>query len=243
MIQAGYFFISSALWFSDCWPAASMSSSSKAKNTGSNGEFLFSVSMSIDDSVSEAIGSDGTATGSCTGSGGAGARDPPVEVDGGGETGGRATGGFFLPHAPVSISAIIATTTTVRLCFIVSAFSLVPLCLSRLYFSLLAGPHPRSRSLGDFAPRSGRRRFAEGERLLRPVRIPVHSSSSDLLQVVAIPIDQENLRLAGSRRRERDVPSIGRERRALVAADAISDRLARRRCHIVEPDVEAGPGL
>jgi hypothetical protein len=24
---------------------------------------------------------------------------------------------------------------------------------------LLAGPHPRSRSLGDFAPRSGRRRF------------------------------------------------------------------------------------
>jgi len=27
-----------------------------------------------------------------------------------------------------------------------------------LHFSLLAGPHPRSLSLGGFAPRSGRRR-------------------------------------------------------------------------------------
>jgi len=78
--------------------------------------------MSIDDNVSEAIGSAGTGTGSCTGSGGAG-RGPPVEVAAGGDTGGRVTGGFFFPHAPVTISAIIAAATTVRRWFIVAAFS------------------------------------------------------------------------------------------------------------------------
>src|SRR3954471_3224586 len=82
--------------------------------------------MSTDDSVSDAIGSEGTATGSCTGSGGAGGRELPVDVAGGGETGGRAPGGFFSPHAPATISATIAITRTVRLCVIVSAFSLLP---------------------------------------------------------------------------------------------------------------------
>src|SRR3954471_14773317 len=177
--------------------------------------------MSIDDSVSEAIGSEGTGTGSRTGSGGVGGREPPAEVEGGGETGGRATGGFFFPHAPVAISAIIATTTTIRLCFIVSAFSLV-CSLFSLRFRLVPLPCAF---------------------LLRPIRIPVHSDPSDLLQVLPVAIDHEDLRLAGSRRRERDVASIRRERRALVAADAVGDRPARRRCHIVDPDVVAGPRL
>src|SRR4051812_44374583 len=118
-----------------------MLSSSRAKNTGWNGEFLFSVSISIDDSVSEAMGSEGTGTGSRTGSGGVGGLEPPAEVAGGGETGGRATGGFFFPHAPVTTSAVNARTTTIRLCFIVSAFS-----LGVLPFAFLTGR--------DFVPRS-----------------------------------------------------------------------------------------
>ena len=79
--------------------------------------------MSVDDSVSDAIGSAGTGTGSFTGSGGPGGRDPPVAPEGAGGVVGRATGGFFFPHALTIISATIATTTTVRLCVIVSAFS------------------------------------------------------------------------------------------------------------------------
>jgi hypothetical protein len=31
-----------------------------------------------------------------------------------------------------------------------------------LHFSMLAGPHPRSLSRGDFAPRSGGRRYRQG---------------------------------------------------------------------------------
>jgi len=89
--------------------------------------------MSVEDSVSEASGSAGTGTGSCTGSGGPGVRDPLFDAAGGGGVGGRATGGFFLPQALTIISAIIATAITVRLCFIFSAlylsFSLVPVAL------------------------------------------------------------------------------------------------------------------
>jgi hypothetical protein len=99
--------------------------------------------MSVDDSVSDTIGSEGTGTASRTGSGGPAGRDPPVDVAGGGAAGGLATGGFFFPHAPTIISATIATTTTVRLCFIVSALylslclSAFSLCLFPFAFSLL----------------------------------------------------------------------------------------------------------
>src|SRR5882672_4210217 len=119
MIHVGYFFISSALWFSDCWPAASITSSSYAKKTGWKGEFLLSVSMSVDDRLSDAIGSAGTGTASRTGSGGPGGRPEVVELVAGGGLVGRATGGFFFPHAPTSASATIIATTTLRLCFIV----------------------------------------------------------------------------------------------------------------------------
>src|SRR6476661_84418 len=94
--------------------------------------------MSVDDRVSDAIGSAGTGTGSRTGSGGAGGREPPVEVTGGGAGIGRVTGGFFLPpHALTASIATIATTTTVRLCFIVSASRSFSFRF-RLHFSLLA---------------------------------------------------------------------------------------------------------
>jgi error-prone DNA polymerase len=43
---------------------------------------------------------------------------------------------------------------------------------NRQHFSALAGPHPRSLSLGDSAPRSGRRRFAESP----SSRAPDHAS-------------------------------------------------------------------
>lgn len=97
--------------------------------------------MSVDDSVSETIGSEGTGTASRTGSGGPGGRDPPVDAAGGGAAGGLATGGFFFPHALTIISATIATTTTVRLCFIVSALYL---SLRRVCMLNARGPHPRS---------------------------------------------------------------------------------------------------
>ena len=90
------------------------------------------MSISVEDKVSDAMGSAGTGTGSRTGSGGPGTRFVE-DVGGGGGGRGRATGGFFFEHALTSISATIATATTVRLCFIVSAFSL---------FSRLAGAHP-----------------------------------------------------------------------------------------------------
>src|SRR6476659_8062883 len=101
--------------------------------------------MSVDDSVSDAIGSAGTGTGSRTGSGGPGGRVVEELGGGGGGRVGRATGGFFFPHALTSISATIATTTTVRLCVIVSAFSLC-LFLSALVTAL--GPHPQALLLG-----------------------------------------------------------------------------------------------
>src|SRR3954470_20686217 len=137
-IQVGYFFISSALLLSACWPAASMSSWSKAKKTGWNGEFLLRVSMSVDDSVSDVMGSAGTGTGSRTGSGGRGGRPPPVEVTGGGGGIGRLTGGFFLPpHALTASSATIARITTQGLCLIV--------CLSSLCFGGASDADPASR--------------------------------------------------------------------------------------------------
>src|SRR6478735_5876678 len=83
--------------------------------------------MSVADSVSEAIGSPGTTTGSLTGSGGPGVRDPVVEPEDAGGVVGRATGGFFFPHAPTISNVTIATTTTVRLCIIVSYPSSVSL--------------------------------------------------------------------------------------------------------------------
>src|SRR5262249_29617015 len=88
--------------------------------------------MSVEDSVSEAIGSAGTGTGSRTGSGGPGGRDPLVEPVGGGGLVGRATGGFFFPHAPEIISATIITATTVRFCFIVSLILVLSAFLSAL---------------------------------------------------------------------------------------------------------------
>jgi hypothetical protein len=71
--------------------------------------------MSVEDNVSDAIGSAGTGTASRTGSGGVGGRDPVFDVAEGGDTGGLATGGFFFPHALTVRRAIIATARTVRL--------------------------------------------------------------------------------------------------------------------------------
>ena len=59
---------------------------------------MFSVSISVDESESDAIGSAGTGTASRTGSGGPGGFDPLAEAGGGG-IGGRATGGFFFEQA------------------------------------------------------------------------------------------------------------------------------------------------
>src|SRR3954452_18630014 len=75
--------------------------------------------MSEAASVSEAIGSAGTGCGSCTGSGGAGGRPAFGPLDGGGGVG-RATGGFFLAHAPTASSTSSTATTTSRLYIIVS---------------------------------------------------------------------------------------------------------------------------
>jgi hypothetical protein len=81
---------------------------------------LLIASMSLEASVSDASGSAGTGTGSRTGSGGAGGRVPVlVPVPAGGVVG-RATGGFFFAHAPIIISAIIATIRKLRLLIIVS---------------------------------------------------------------------------------------------------------------------------
>src|SRR5262245_24487804 len=140
--------------------------------------------MSVVDSVSDAIGSAGTTTGSLTGSGGPGVRDPVVEPEGAGGVVGRATGGFFFPHAPTISNVTIATTTTVRLCFIVSLI----LMLSAFTFSFWG------RTLEM--------------RLLRPVRVSVHPLTCDLTQVLAITIDQKNLFLAGACRRKRKVPTV-----------------------------------
>ena len=58
-----------------------------------------------------------------------------------------------------------------------------------LHFSLLAGPHPRSRSRGDSAPRSGRRRFSgcrpAARSSWRSVRLPPRQAAPTAQEVAA----------------------------------------------------------
>src|SRR5690349_11833857 len=98
--------------------------------------------MSVADRLSDAIGSDGTGTDSRIGSGGVAEPEPVLDVAAGGATGGLATGGFFLPHAPTIISATIATVTRCRLCFIVSVRSFYLYPFYPLPFPLSLSPFP-----------------------------------------------------------------------------------------------------
>ncbi len=88
------------------------------------------LSMSVEDSGSEAIGSAGIGSGSRTGSGGVGGRFPPVgEPTADGGVVGFATGAFFLAQAPAPASAIATMTNTRRLCIIVSILSRIVRCV------------------------------------------------------------------------------------------------------------------
>src|SRR6185295_19349473 len=76
-----------------------------SKKTGLNGELRLRSSSDADAIASSRTGSGGTIVGSATGSGGAGGREPVVELaPGGGGGSGRATGAGFLPHAATLIT-------------------------------------------------------------------------------------------------------------------------------------------
>src|SRR5690242_19791710 len=74
---------------------------------------------------------------------------------------------------------------------------------------------------------------------VRPVRERVVAESRNLPQTPAVARNREDLRLAESRRGERDVPAVGRKRRALVGAGAVGDRFRLSRGDVVDSDVEA----
>src|SRR2546423_14204541 len=98
---------------------------------------------------SEIVGSAGIGGFSRTGSGGAGGRAVvSAVVDGGGGIG-RATGGFFLPHAPTTASAITTTHRRYRW----------SRCLISLSVSVLS-------RTSRIAPRASRQRLQFGYPLL-----------------------------------------------------------------------------
>ena len=78
--------------------------------------------MSIAASGSSLSGSGGTGVVSGTGSGGAGGRRAPVASPPAGGGGiGRATGGFFLAHAPTPSASAITAITAYVVCVILSS--------------------------------------------------------------------------------------------------------------------------
>src|SRR3954462_15039707 len=104
----GYFFRRAALVLNACCAVPSTSKLSRGKNTGWNGEFLLMMSRSpLTSGSSVILGSGGIGVVSGTGVGGAGG-GAVVVPDGEGGGIGRATGGFFEPHAPAP-SAITRT--------------------------------------------------------------------------------------------------------------------------------------
>src|SRR5262249_49422436 len=106
------------------WPSRLKSLLSSSKNTGFSGELRFKSSRDAEEIASVGTGSAGTRIGSSTGCGGAGGLPPgsPVFVVGGGGVG-RATGGFFFPHAAVVSTHATATAISVR--FIVAVLSVL----------------------------------------------------------------------------------------------------------------------
>src|SRR5207253_5591987 len=159
------------------------------KNTGASGEFLFRSSSEADEMASSRTGSGGTIVGSLTGSGGAGGRPGAAGAADGGGGAGRATGGVFLPHAAVITLANAINSTTRRTLIVASP---------------IAGAHRESST--------GRARRASS----RPVGLLVVAGFRDLFQTLAVFSNGEDLRFAGARRHERQMPAVGRERGALV---------------------------
>src|SRR6187402_2283752 len=75
---------------------------------------------------------------------------------------------------------------------------------------------------------------------VRPVRERVVAGPRNLPQTPPVARNREDLRLAESRRGERDMPPVGRKRWTFIGAGAVGDRFRLSRGDVVDSDVEAG---